>query len=136
MRSYAKGLPVDKDGNSLQTLPAPALALAQYANENGTASSVITVTQDTTALEIATQGTAAAMRWVATTDTQASVVAVAGGNFDHIIPPNSYRRFVIPIESNPATGYSSQMGANRLNGLYRRFAWKTQGIASVFASEF
>jgi len=118
--------------------PAPYKAVKQYVNENATASSVITLTQDTTAIEIGVGGTPAVMRWVTTADTQASIIAVAGAtaNFDHIIPANTVRRFVVPIEAQVAQGYSSVQGANRENGLYQRVAIKTQGIASVLLSEY
>lgn len=138
MLNYAKGLAFDKNNTANQNCPPPFLALARQSSENATASSVITLTQDTTAIELGATGGAAVMRWVATSDTQASVVGIAGAtaNFDHLVPTGTVRRFVIPIESNPATGYSSQMGANRLNGLYRRVAYMSVGIASVMLSEY
>ena len=136
--NYSKGKAMGHNQMPQYDSPPPYKAGTQYMSENATASSVISLTHNTTAIEIATQGTAATMRWVATSDTQASVVAIAGStaNFDHVIPPNAIRRFVIPIESMPATGYGSIQGANRENGLYQRVAYKTQGIASVFLSEY
>lgn len=137
-KNYSGGQPVGNNGIPQFLSPAPYKAVKQYVSENGTASSVITVTQDTTAIEIGTGGTAAVMRWVATSDAQASVVAIAGAtaNFDHFIAPNSVRRFVIPIESQQSQGYSSVQGANRENGLYQRVAIKTQGVGSVLLSEY
>lgn len=116
--------------------PAPYKAISRYLDENGAASSVISLTHDTTAIEIAAQGNPVVMRWVATTDTQASVVAIAGStaNFDHVIPANTVRRFVVPIEVG--TGTSSVQGANREYGLYQRVAYATQGIASVALTEY
>ena len=58
--------------------PPAVKSLEQYVYENGTASSVISLTHDTTAIEIGTGGTAAVMRWVTTSDTQASIIAIAG----------------------------------------------------------
>lgn len=137
MKDYAAGTPVGKNQVPLFDSPAPYKAVKQYVNENATASSVISVTHDTTAIEVATGGTAAVMRWIATSDTQASVVAIAGStaNFDHVVAANTVRRFVIPIEANPAST-SSVQGVNRQEGLYQRVAIKTQGIASVFLSEY
>lgn len=136
--NYSRGKPVGNNSIPQYDSPAPYVALEQYLGENATASSVITLTQDTTAVEVGTGGTGAVIKWIAVSDTTASVIAVAGstGNFDHFIPANTVRRFVIPIESNPATGYSSVQGANRENGLYQRLAVKTQGIASVLVSEY
>lgn len=136
MINYAPSLPREKNGEVLQGYPAPKLALARYAPENSSASSVISVSHNTTALEITAITNAAAMRWVATSDTQASVVTIAGGtaNFDHIIPVGTVRRFVVPIESNPQSG--SVQGINRELGLYQRFAIKSIGIGSVLSAEF
>lgn len=116
--------------------PAPVLALARYASENSTASSVISVSHDTTALEVAAVGGAAVVRWIGTADTAASVVsAAAGANFDHVVSSGSVRRFVLPIESQ-ATNGSSVVGMNRAAGLYQRVAIKSIGVASVLLSEF
>lgn len=138
MKNYTAPLSQDKDGTPMHSAPAPQLAVQRFVNENATASSVMTTSQDATKIEIAAGAATAIMRWVATADTQGSVIGVAGAtaNYDHVIPANTLRTFVIPIESMPATGYSSQMGANRLNGLYRRYAFKSQGIGSVLSSEY
>src|SRR3990167_8844878 len=136
MTNYAPRLAQDKNGEPMQEYPSPKRPLTRYAPENSSSSSVISVSHDTTALEIAAITTPAAMRWVTTADTQASVVTIAGGtaNFDHIISSNSVRRFVIPIESNPQTG--SVQGINREIGLYQRFAIKSIGTGSVLSAEF
>lgn len=135
---YARGLPRDNGNFPMQEFPAPVLAKEQYTSENATTSSVITVTQDTVQLEVAAIGQSAALRWVATTDTEASVVTIAGAtaNYDHVIPSGSFRRFVIPRETIGQTSRSSMVGANRLNGLYRRVAVKSIGVGSVMVSEF
>lgn len=137
-KNYAAGTPVGNNVVPLFNSPAPYKAVARYVDENGTTSSVISLTQDTTAVEIATGGTAAVMRWVLAADTQASVVAIAGAtaNFDHEIPANAFRRFVVPIEVQQSQGYSSVQGANRENGLFQRVAIKTQGIGSVLLTEY
>ena len=137
MKNYAKPLPRDKDMGQMQEYAAPFKSLARSAAENSSASSVITLSQDTTAVEVAAVGGAAVVRWITTADTEASVISAAGtANFDHVVPTNTLRRFVIPIESMPATGYGSVQGANRENGLYRRVAIKSVGVASVLTSEF
>lgn len=135
-----KNLPHDKGNVPMQEFPAPYLAKARYTNENAVASSVISVSHDTTSIEITANGGAAVMRWVATSDTQGSVIGVAGAtaNYDHVIPSNTMRRFAIPIESMYAAP-SSMVGANRMNGLYQRVAIKSAtllGLSSVLLSEF
>ncbi len=135
-----KNLPVSKQGQDMQEFPAPFLSNARYTNENGVASSVITVNDRTTSLEITANGGAAIMRWVARTDTQGSVLGVAGAtaNYDHVIPANTMRRFAIPIEVMYQAP-SSMVGANTVNGLYQRVAIKSAtllGLSSVLVSEF
>ena len=135
MSNYSKKLARDVGGAALTGSPAPFLAKARYTGENASSSSVISVTDDTTEIEVAAVTTAAAMRWVTTADTQASVVTVAGAtaNYDHIIPVSTVRRFTIPQESS---GTSSIVGSNVKYGLYRRFAVKSMGIGSVLSAEY
>lgn len=139
MKNYAAGTPVGNNTVPIFGSPAPFKAIAQYVNENATASSVVTLSDNTTLLEVGTGAAAAVLRWVTAGDTQASVVAIAGAtaNFDHLIPPNTIRRFVLPIEViNNAQGYSSMVGQRVAYGLFARVAVKTQGIGSVLLSEF
>lgn len=134
-RDYAAGMPVGNNGAPVsQNTPAPFKAVKQYFSANGTASSVITFTQDTTAIEIATGGTAVVMRWVNVADTQASVTTA---NFDHAIPAGNQRRFVIPIEAQYQTNpNASAVGANTEYGLFKRVAYQNVGVGSVFVSEY
>lgn len=138
MQNYARGIPV---GNNQMPAsydaPPPVKAIARYLDENGAASSVITLTQNTTAIEIGTQTQPALLRWIATSDIEASVFGNASiMNFDHMIPAATVRRFVVPIESFVGDTSNSVQGANRENGLFRRVAYNTQGIASVALSEY
>lgn len=138
MPNYAVGIPHDVNRQDLQGYPAPVKAKAVYAKDTtATTSSVISTTHDTTVVEITAVGTPAFIRWVATTDTGASVISTQGtANFDHAIPPNKTQRFVIPIET-ATTNPQSIQGANRLNGLYQRYAIKSAGAASsIIAVEF
>lgn len=137
MSNYAPDLAQSQNGDSMQDYPAPKLAKARYSNENNTASSVISVTHDTTALEVAAVDKTAFLRWVATADTQASVIGVAGAtaSYDHVIPAGTLRRFVIPRESLGSSQRSVQ-GVNRGEGLYQRVAIKTAGISSVLTTEY
>lgn len=136
--NYSRGKPIGNNNVPQYDIPPAIKAINRYTGENATNSSVISLTNDTTAIEIGAGGTAIIMRWVLATDTQASVVsAAAGSNFDHMIPANTVRRFVVPIEvQNNSQGYSSMVGANVSNGLFQRVAYKTQGIASVLLTEY
>lgn len=136
MLNYPVGVPIGNNGQPLQGVPAAIPAKARKGSENNAASSVITLSQDTTAVEIAAVSTSAIMRWVTTGDTQASVIGAEGtSNYDHVIPVGTVRRFVVPIEAPTTTG-SSMVGINRLYGLYRRVAVKSTGVGSILTSEF
>jgi hypothetical protein len=129
-------LGIGKNGIAFQSDASPVgPAKKQYVSENGTASSVITFTDNTTVVEVAAVDAPVFIRWIPTTDTQASVIGVAGStaNYDDVIPKNTTRIFPIPAETQ---GTASIVGANKQNGLYNRIAWKTGGIGSILAVEF
>lgn len=133
-------LPKDKSSETMQEYPAAKKALARYTDTNAAASSVISVTNGTTAIEVAAVTVPAFIRWVVTTETAAvapfaSVIAIPGttSNYDHVVPAGTVRRFAIPIESQ---GSSSIQGANRAAGLYQRIAAISGGIGSVMLTEY
>lgn len=142
--NYAKGIPMGNNQMPASYDAPPAVkAVVATLSENATTSSLIGLSQNTTAVEISTQGTAAAFKWVNIADVNGSVaatsvIAVAGttANFDHIVAPNTVRRFVVPIEVNNPQGYGSMVGANIENGLFRYMALKTQGVASVMLTQY
>lgn len=110
-------------------------AIVSTVSENATASSVITVNDNTTDLEVAAIGSTGFVKWIARSDTTASVISSVGGqaNFDVIIPAGTVRRLVIPRETG---GTSSIVGANIQNGLYNRVAYKTGGIGSILTTQY
>ena len=129
-------MPVDANGTPFVSNGSPlGPALKQYTRENGVASSVITVQAATTVVEVAAGGAPAFIKWVATGDTTASVIAIAGAtaNYDDVVPAQDSRVFPIPQER---IGTASTVGANVQHGLYARYAIITGGISSVFAVEF
>lgn len=138
-------LPSDTMGTPMQEYATHASVKAVYASENASTSSVITLTPDTTALEIAVfAGTssliaAGAMRWVSSVIGFAagtSVITAAGSaNFDHVIPNNTVLKLAVPIEKMYQAP-SSMVGANIVNGLYRRVAYKSIGVASILVTEY
>lgn len=143
-QNYARGIPMGNNQMPASYQAPPAVkAVVATLSENATVSSLVGFNQNTTAIEIATQGTSAAFKWVTFADVQnsvagTSVIGVAGttANFDHVVPPNVVRRFVIPIEVNNPQGYGSMVGANIENGLFRFIAMKTQGVASVALTQY
>lgn len=136
-KNYAAGQPV---GNNQMLFnigtPAPFKAIARYYTENGIASSVITLTENTTAIEIGAGASGVLMKWVSVADGTTAATSVLSTNYDHVIPANTVRRFVVPIEVNNPQGYGSMVGANIENGLFRRVAYKNTSIGSVFTSEY
>lgn len=136
--NYAKSLARGTDSTEFQNSPPPYVAIVRTGSENSSASSVLTVSSITTALEIAAVGGPAVIKWIATTDTQASVVsAAATANFDHVIPTGTFRRFVIPQERTPSNNPTgSVQGVNLEKGLYQRYAIKSIGVASVLTTEY
>lgn len=142
--NYARGLPIGNNEVPFYNSPPAIKAVTQTFSENAVVSSVITLSPNTTAIEITTVGAPVAMRWVSQADgttAATSVITTAGSggtsNFDHVQTSASRVRFIVPIEvQNNAQGYSSQVGANIANGLFQRIAYKSQGIASVYVTEY
>lgn len=141
--NYAPAQPQDSKNQVMVGYPPPKKAKASYG-ATIVASSVITLTDNTTEVEIeAVGGNGVAIRWVPVTETAAvspfaSVIASGGtANFDHIIPSGQVRRFVVPVET---IGTTSIVGVNKQLGLYNRIAWiQSAGLtssSSVFSTEF
>jgi hypothetical protein len=145
-QNYSRGVPMGNNQIPHFLSPPAVKAIARHTSENNAASSVLTLTENTTAIEIAANNGNAIMRWVPTSDTTASVIGVAGAtaNYDHVIPAGQVRRFVVPIEvSNNGVQIgatiTSYVGANIENGLYRRVAVKGGGLVvtgSVLTTEY
>lgn len=143
--NYTPKLPQDAAGQTMQEYPAALAAKARYVAVP-VASSVISLTDNTTALEVGAVGGGGIMiRWVTVTETPANGTAASviasglGANYDHFIPPNTYRRFVVPIDPNDTPApLSSMVGVNVKQGLYSRVAWinAVPQSSSVFGTEY
>lgn len=134
MARYSKPVAVDKNGNTLDSQPLPWKANTTVVSENGAVSSVITMNDNTTDIEISGVGAPVVIRWIPRGDTAASVVSAAGtANYDAIVSSGGIRRFIVPIEQ---LGTSSLVGANIANGLYNRVAWKSLGIGSIYSTQY
>jgi len=137
MSNYAPRVALDKSGLPIQNAPPPTSILASFNRENASTSSVTLMGHDTTMLEIAAIGGPAAMRFIRTGDTQASIVsATSGANFAHVIASGTIRQFVLPIEVVGTSGASVQ-GINRGEGLYQRVATISAGaVSSVLLTQY
>lgn len=141
MSNWAKPNAIDQGGGTIQNAPAPYPSQEQYNSENAVVSSVVNLHPMTSRIEVgALGGQGVVIRWVPRTETAsvspfASVISSGlGANFDHWIPPGTYREFVVPKE----TGGSPTGQVGSIYGLYQRVAWinKGSGPSSVIASEF
>lgn len=132
--NYATILQRDKGGEPMQHYAPPFKSLAVYKRDNGSASSVITLTDSTTTVEVSAVGATGYVRWIASSDTTASVVGTASGaNFDHVIPAGVVVKLAVPKETG---GTSSIVGVNVQEGLYKRLAGITVGVGSIMTNEF
>ena len=129
--NYAPLNPKDKSGETLQNYPAPIPAKFVTNAAPPAASSVVSFGSNTTEIEITALNASLAIKWGS-----GSVIAVAGAtaNYDHIIPVNSTRRFVIPVQSIGQVG--SVMGANAQNGLYSTIAVISVGSVIAGITEY
>lgn len=144
-KNYAKGLPVgDNQMPFSGTGTPPAVAAINTAVRNTAAtaavSSIVVLDQNTTAIEVGASGGPAFIKWLAQSVVDSSVagtsvITAAGGtaNFDHMIPNDNVRRFVIPINTIP-TSQTSAMGANRANGLYPNVG--IVGVSSILFTQY
>lgn len=137
-KNYAAGDAVGNNQMRISGAHAPVKAVAQYYRSNGTSSSVVTMTPNTTAIEVGAQGAAAILRWVYVTDGTGANSSVISTNYDHVIPSGEVRRFVVPIETGSygVAPNASIVGVAVENGLFQRVAIKIEGVGSVFTTEY
>ncbi len=132
-------LPHSKGNDVMQNVVQTASVKGILHLEQGTISSVLNLTPDTTLIEISAVGGAAAMRWVSVADgngTATSVITAIGTiNIDHTIPTGTVRQFAVPIETTYQAP-SSMVGANILNGLYRKVAVRAITAGSVILTQY
>lgn len=142
MANYARRQAQDIAGQQRFDVPPPFIALEEYQVENAVASSCISLTPNTSEIEIGTfGGQGVVIRWVPLTETaavapRASVVASGlGADFDFYVAPGQIRRFVVPKETQGQMA-GGQIGS--VNGLYQRLAWINAGATatSILATEY
>lgn len=127
--NYAPKTPRDKTDEVIQNAPAAVISLNSNAGVPVT-SSVISLTDRTTMLEMTAIGGSIAIKW----GVSSVVASGAGANFDNIITNNTTRQFVVPVS---VIGVQSVAGANVANGLYNAVSviQATATSASVFTSQ-
>lgn len=134
--NYANGIPVDERGNPMQGLPPPVIALATTTAVTNI-SSIVTLNNNTTDIEVASLNAAAAIKWIGVNAAQTSVIASSLGtsNFDHVVPSGTLRKFVVPRETQ---GIAGPALANSVHGLYQRLAVIpiSAGVSSILVTEY
>lgn len=130
-QNYAVSIPHDKNTEPLQGYPANIVSKITTTAVPPAASSVITLGSNTTVIEVAALNGAMALKWGS-----GSVIAVAGvtANYDHVIPINTVRRFVVPQSVLGIT--ASVAGANALNGLYNTLSVITMSSTLSAITEY
>ena len=122
--------------------PAPYKAIATAVSDiTPTVSSILILTHNTTAVEVASSGGPAYIRWLSQSVVDSSVAGTsvigtgATANFDHAIPSSTVRRFVVPVAIEP-TSATSVMGANRANGLYTHIAYAGAASSIIAITQY
>lgn len=131
--SYPKRIPVDESRNPMTDYPAAVTAQARFYRDSGV-SSVQTLTDNTTQIEVGAVGSGVILRWVPTSDgAGAPAGSVLSTNFDHFIPAAQIRKFVVPKE---VATVNSVVGVNIQQGLYRRIALANITTGSILSTEY
>ena len=140
MKNYAKGKPLGNNQVPFYDSPPAETALATTVRDSAATSSILALTEDTTAVEVTATGGTAFVKWLTQTTVDSSVAGTSvistpgTANFDHAVPADTVRRLVIPIaQGNYSRGAGSMVGANVENGLYSHIAYR--GVASVAVIE-
>lgn len=128
--NYARSMPIDRKGNNYETVP-PYPAYARNAGVP-TASSVITLNDNTTVIDVTVIGGQAGNAAILGKWGSASVTT---SNYDWVVGSGATRTLVVP---QSVIGTTSVAGANVMNGLYSTCAVivATAQSASVFTAEY
>lgn len=136
MANYAKQIPIDKGGMVLQGYPAPCSTLGTVYRDNASASSVTSLTVDTTVLEVASTTVPVGIRWAISQATSIIAVAGATANFDHVVVPGQVRRFVVPRRIVGVSPIASISSINIQEGLFSNIATISLGVGSVMLMQY
>ena len=129
--NYAKQ--IGKDRNDQPFIPShvPTSTLGSVYRDNASASSVTSLTDNTSVVEVTAITTAAGIRWAVNQAT--SIITGAGANFDNIIPLNGTRTFIVPRRQQAVASIS---GINTQEGLFPAIATISIGNGSVMLAQY
>ena len=137
-KNYAAGSPFGNNQNQVYSAPPAFKAVATTVRDAASMpSSILALNQNPTGVEISTAGGPVAFKWLYRTTVDSSVASTsvvatgAAASFDHVVPNNTYRRFVIPQAVNNSQGYGSFVGGNVENGCYTHIAYAAMPVASI-----
>lgn len=140
MQNYAKIQAKDQTDAKFSGIAVPFVALAATSVENGSASSVTSLNPNTTVVEIAAITSPVGIKWT-TSQATSVVTAVAGANFDNIVPTGTVRQFVVPRNTQAGLYYNANqspsiVGLNVREGLYSAIAMKGVSVGSVLLTQY
>lgn len=141
-KNYAAGTPVGNNQMPIYNSPAPFAAVTTTVKDSATTtSSILVLSQNTTAIEVSPTGGPAFIKWLSQSVVDSSVAGTsviatgASANFDHVVPNATVRRFVVPIATVPLSTSSFQ-GANRENGLYPNVAYAGTATSVIAITQY
>lgn len=141
-RNYAMGKPMGNNQVPFFDSPPAIKAIATTVKDaSTTTSSILILTQNTTAIEVTSTGGPSFIRWLTQAVVDSSVAGTsviatgASANFDNAIPNGTVRRFIIPIATQ-ASGQTSLQGANRDNGLYSHVAYAGTATSVIAITQY
>ena len=144
-KNYAAGTPVGNNQMPLYNSPAPFKAIGTVADDSTpNTSSILNLSANTTAIEVATSGGPAFIQWLSQSTVDSSVAGTsvistgAAANYDHMIPPNTVTRFVVPISTGPigVAPNASAVGVAVELGLFRNVAFKGTAASIVSITQY
>ncbi len=120
MNGYASPQPVDRFGNEVQPEQSSPVVAISTTISGTQLSSVITLDDRATVVEVTTGGGAAVIKWFGSVVASPSVTITTA---DNALPSNWIRRFVIPISVMGVASAGSIVGGfGAQNGLYKQIA--------------
>ena len=140
MANYAKELPLDKNNYPASLVPAKLSNQSQAGNP--TASSVLTLTANTTVVNVMAiaglNGAGGILgKWVTAAQVTSGASSVTATNYDFMVNSGQNLSFVVPV-STSGTGSQSVQGINPTLGLFPAVSLKaaTAQSTSVFTAEY
>lgn len=127
---YPRQLPLEKNNYPISTVPA--FTSYQSKGGNPVTSSVLTLSPNTTVIDVMAIGTATGAGGVIGKWGTASVTS---SNFDIQVNAGQNRTFAVP-QSVFGAPLASVAGANAANGLYNSISFLSVGVSSVYTAEY